>query len=271
MIEKFLTNNTEVIQFSSKQENASEQYQKEFTSLPMIYRHWILRNQKYYYYKYDNNSISYGFLNELIGEELSRYFHLPTVHYEIAYDTDAQQFAILSENFRKHGKEYVNIFRFPALKHLDTYCVFEEMASFTQDKEQRLQFLKDLKRMMVLDFYMGQEDRNEENFYFEKTGDNYQLANLFDYELSFETVKYYGNSFFLCDFDNQKLCHELYQDEWFRTLFQTAYDINMEQLLQTIEHKYQLKIPRKVKKRYLNYHSEKQKVMQKKNLVTKKR
>ena len=65
--------------------------------------------------------------------------------------------------------------------------------------------------MIVLDFYMGQEDRNEENFYFEKTGNNYQLANLFDYEISFETLKYYGNSFFLRDFDNQELCYELYR------------------------------------------------------------
>ena len=88
------------------------------------------------------------------------------------------------------------------------------MSHFTHDKKQQLQFLKSLKSMIVLDFYMGQEDRNEENFYFEKTGNNYQLANLFDYEISFETLKYYGNSFFLRDFDNQELCYELYQDEW---------------------------------------------------------
>ena len=273
MVEKFLTNHTDVVYFSSREENVSEQYQKEFdlAFMPPFYQHWIYRNQKYYYYKYDNNSIAYGFLNELIGEELCYYFYLPTVHYQIAYDRDVHQYAVLSENFRKRGKEYVNIFRFPELKYLDTYRVFEEMASFTHDKNQRLQFLKNLKSMMVLDFYMGQEDRNEENFYFEKTGNNYQLANLFDYEISFETLDYCGNSFFLCDFDNQRLCHELCQDEWFRTLFQLAYDIDMEQLLRMIEHKYQLKIPRKVKKRYLNYHSEKQKVMQEMNLVMKKR
>ena len=145
------------------------------------------------------------------------------------------------------------------------------MSHFTHDKKQQLQFLKSLKSMIVLDFYMGQEDRNEENFYFEKTGNNYQLANLFDYEISFETLKYYGNSFFLRDFDNQELCYELYQDEWFRMLFQKAYYLDMEQLLQKIENKYQLKIPRSVKKRYLKYHSEKQQMMRQMNLVMKKR
>ena len=273
MVEKFLTNHTDVIYFSSQKENASEQYQKEFELqfMPPFHQHWIYRDQKYYYYKYDNNSIPYGFFNELIGEELSQYFYLPTVHYKIAYDQDEQRYAILSENFSKHDKEYVNIFQFPDLYYLDTYRVFEEMSHFTNNRIQQLQFLKNLKSMIVLDFYMVQEDRNEENFYFEKTGNNYQLANLFDYEISFETLKYYGNSFFLCDFDNQALCYELYQDEWFRSLFQKAYDIDMKQLLHKIEDKYQLKIPRSVRKRYLSYHSEKQNMMQKMNLVMKKR
>lgn len=273
MIEKFLTNRTDVIRFSSNSENVTEQYQKEFhlKYIPPFHRNWIYRNHNYYYYKYEANSIIYGFLNELLGEELCYYFYLPTVHYQIAYDLDEKQYAVLSENFRKHGKEYVNIFQFPNLRYLDTYRVFEEMSHFTHDKKQQLQFLKSLKSMIVLDFYMGQEDRNEENFYFEKTGNNYQLANLFDYEISFETLKYYGNSFFLRDFDNQELCYELYQDEWFRMLFQKAYYLDMEQLLQKIENKYQLKIPRSVKKRYLKYHSEKQQMMRQMNLVMKKR
>ena len=45
----------------------------------------------------------------------------------------------------------------------------------------------------------------------------------------------------------------------------------MEQLLQKIENKCQLKIPRSVKKRYLKYHSEKQEMMRQMNLVMKKR
>lgn len=53
--------------------------------------------------------------------------------------------------------------------------------------------------------------------------------------------------------------------------YQKAYDIDMKQLLHKIEDKYQLKIPRSVRKRYLNYHSEKQNMMQKMNLVMKKR
>ena len=46
MIEKFLTNNTEVIQFSSKQENASEQYQKEFIFHVLVTCFFCKSNEK---------------------------------------------------------------------------------------------------------------------------------------------------------------------------------------------------------------------------------
>lgn len=268
MFEKMLTQDTKIYQFSSYHENAKEQYQKDFNikNISHFYNHWIKTNEKYYYYKYQSATFQLNLLNELNGEALCDYMKLNTVHYMIGYDIDMECPTLLSETFRKKGKEYVTIMELPYLKYIDTYDIFDELAQLN-DKKIQVQFLEQLKKMIVLDFYMGQTDRHEDNYLFEKNDDGYLLAPLFDFESSFHHFNTYGNNFFACDLWNREQQKMIYQDKTFQKLFEQVYHINMKKILNQIEMKNHLKIPKEIKDIYIDYQQEMQKKMKQKKLI----
>lgn len=220
-----------------------------------IWNNWVKIDNEYFYYKGIN--YIYTFLEELLGEQISKYFDLNTVHYEIAKRTFKNSklicYGLLSKNFRLKNKRYLE----GSDLHLSKYSNFDLFYHLEEYNENGVYdlLISDLKKMLIRDFYTNQKDRmTDNNFFFQVDNGKIRLSPLHDYEYSFEEVSSkYTNLFASFDLHDTKVIDFFQKDKEFYFLIQKILLLDMKKILENIEQIYQLEISTYHKNHYIHY------------------
>ena len=218
-----------------------------------LWNQWTKIDNTYYYFKQIN--YIYTFLEELIGEQISKYFDLNTVHYEIGAKKENKtiKYGLLSKNFRLQQKTYFESIDL----HLNRYHgfeLFDHLEEYNEEGQYNL-LISDLKKMIIRDFYTHQIDRlNDNNFFFQIDDGKLRLSPLHDYESSFEEFALeYTNLFSSFDLQNPKIVEYFHQDKEFNNLFKKIFLLDMKKILENIEKNYQIEISKNHQNYFLDY------------------
>ncbi len=201
---------------------------------------WIKINNQWFFRKKIDDSLN--FFNELLGQEISVYFHLETATYQIAkeYKNNYFEYCLLSKNFCDYNYDYIN---FEDL-HIETnnksleerLNIIKKLCQKNNDTNYLL--LQDIIKMSIRDLYSNMMDRHKFNFFFKKNKGMLRLAPLFDYECSFITppVKY-QNPLIKIDISDKKTNEIIKCNDTFQESIDRLMDINIEKLLQITQEK----------------------------------
>lgn len=224
---------------------------------------WVKLDNIWYYYK--ERVDEYYILNELIGTYLADYFSINTVNYKIAKNND--NYGLLSKNFRECKTKYYTSYDWDLFNNNNSTNILYTLRSFCLDEQNYHNLLNDIFKMMAIDSYMGQMDRNANNFFFSVKDGNTRLAPLFDYERSFnfnfEDSWQYLNYILTLKYPSSDL-YGLFNDfPEFYSCFSSILNIDMENILNSIENDYDLKIDDGYKVHYLLSDLHKKKLVKK--------
>ncbi len=219
---------------------------------------WHKYNDKYYYFKpryYESH-----FFNELIGQFITNYFGLESVHYTIAKIKDQNIYGIASENFCQAGFNY-NTLLYTILHNKHFKCfktdlnVVHFISEINPDPESKLLFLNDLKKIIIRNFYSTQRDANAHNVMLKTAHNITRLAPLYDYEISYnnEMPQQYQSDFCYFDITNPEVQKILKDDELFQQLLNKILEADMDSFISMVEETYHLNIPYSIKENYRNY------------------
>lgn len=215
---------------------------------------WLLIDPIYYKMIYEiagkkwifkSKGLEYA-LNELIGETISKYFNLSTVHPQIAflngYSDDS--LGVLIKVFFQDNSTYFYIDNFSDvsfcrnnldnLNYLRTYYneTLDDDINLSADNNEELK--KSLKRMIIRDYFANQQDRSIENFMFQENNGYVSLAPLYDHEFSFGDYPY-GSSFFNLTLYDAKVRRIIKNDDYFKQLIAKGMAINISKFISQVE------------------------------------
>lgn len=228
---------------SSDYENifCNKKYEKEF----------IKFNGKIYHEKN-----TFFFINELIGEEVSKYFNLQTVDSIVSIRSSSttgilgcDEILLLTELFTNKSQNYhdVNMFneakfyKGVGLDNIDfLYCYSPKNTTevINISPKYYLKLQEDMKKLCVRDFITSQGDRHNLNFFFGYDKDKVILMPIFDYSLSFglgcyET--YFG--YFDFDLELDKVIEYAKKDDFIQMLLKKAINMDMNLIIDKLKNK----------------------------------
>lgn len=241
---------------------------------------WIKIENEWYYYKSNHD---FYLANELLGEVISQYFGLDTVHYQIIrlLGDNWETYKIMSKNICDPNAIFKKPSDFRNFRYYYRLEVLDNLHSLCKSESEHQLLLSDIKKLFIRDFYVSQDDRNEYNFMFRIDEDGIRLAPLFDYEYSFNpttpkkyfnpcgvtTLKKYCNSMGSIDMDDEKTICRLRDDEEFQRLLYLIMGAKMKLLIQYVEDNHRIIIPSDYKEIYLNHDKEMKKIIRESNVL----
>lgn len=147
------------------------------------YNHWTLIKNDWYYFKELKNPNQ--LFNELLGEKITTYFGLKSIHYEIASlqdpNSNETKYGLLSKNFREPQKRY---YLARDLGIQQPYTI-KELNDVKRYRPQLKLLIDQAKLLTIIDFYRGECDRFKYNLLIEKEQQFYELSKIHDYGCSF--------------------------------------------------------------------------------------
>lgn len=290
MSEKFFTSETEVFQVKTdsliefnetdveKFNSITQSISKE-TGVPrgLIYtapylffiNRWHKIDGEWFYLKCDNND--FYFINELMGEVISEYFDLDTVHYKIAQlnvDGENKGYGVLAKNFCDVNNTYMTAwdYHFEPSKDLS---ILEKIKNICLFEEEYLLLLNDMKKMFIRDFYTAQRDRAVNNLLFKINNDGVRLAPLYNYEYSFEALDKhkYSNPIGELNISNSTTKERLLEDHKFQELLYMLMKANMKSFIDKVEERHKILVPEDIKDIYIKHDTEVKGLVLKNNIV----
>ena len=231
--------------------------------------HWYKINGDWYFYKSDGDD--FHFINELLGEIISEYFNLSTVHYNIAklcVKGQKEEYGLLSKNFCEKKFLYKTVWDYGFEPKRDL-SILEGIRTICNSEKEYLLLLRDMKKFFIRDFYVSQLDRTGNNFIFKETTNSIRLAPLYDYENSFEscTPERYRNQIGEINLLNDETLYILKKDPLFQELLQLIIQINMQSLVQMTEDRHKIIIPDKLKECYIKHDDDIKNLIKQKHLI----
>lgn len=231
---------------------------------------WHKIDGKWYFYKSDG--CDFHFINELLGEVISEYFGLDTVHYQVAKRIvgGKEEYGLVSENFCStdylytrtwdHNLESGNIHR------------LDKLIEICKSPEEFKLLLSDMKRFVIRDFYTSQLDRSGNNFLFKEKKDGSEgkrLAPLFDYENSFDSIssEIYCNQILRINMKDPELPKFFKKDSEYQENLSRIIDADMDELMKTVEERHKILIPSDMKEYYRKRDKEKKDIIKTNRLV----
>ena len=260
MIEDLLTSDTKVFEFIKNQELDSKERELKAlkisreTSDPLevvkgFEDRWYYKNGKWFFVK--TKDYDFHFVNELLGEVISIYFGLDTVNYQIAKVNSSYGLASMAFGERNSTYKLVSDYKvFPiySLKDLDN------INSICTTKLEYLKLLRNIKKILIRDFYTSQADRFGKNILLKENTNGISLAPLFDYEKSFYKPSVITfNHLAKLDITNREDRKILKNDLDFQEQLVRLYTISIFDLLKEVEDRHGIKINSYLKEKYLNH------------------
>ena len=199
---------------------------------------WFERNGEIYYFKVPKYD-SY-FLNELIGEEISNYFEVPTVHYQLAKMIleDEVIYGLISPYSRSSEKKYMKLYDWAIKEGWNSKKYSDNFIEFLNQQFPTEPITIQIKRLFAREFYAQELDRNEDELVVE-IKDNISLAPLVDYEyeldarVNVQSVLLPGIARINPGLRNGKSI--ILQDPELKRSFLSIQNINMKQILNSIK------------------------------------
>ena len=140
------------------------------------YDNWYYYNFCYYYYKKRTTILS--LLNELLGEELSLYFHLPTVRYKVASE-NGNISGLVSKDIKNKKLEYHYATELPP----EQFVHIDNMLTFNSPGDPLLK--EQLTAYMFRGLYSALRDRYNNAIYATDADHPFILPPSLDYESAF--------------------------------------------------------------------------------------
>ena len=211
------------------------------------YNNWYKKNDKQYYFKEIDSLVV--LLNELLGEDLSIWMELPTVHYDIVTDREDRIIGLLSENVKRKNKIYIDS------RNLDKSSVERIRNIFTGDEiEYDTKFKRDLTYYVIRNFYSVLQDRysNSEVIW---NGDSFEIPPLMDYASSYNDhlVGVYYDPLITFTFTQKEISYLRENNEFFLEALTRVFEYSYKDALLRLEKKYDIVIPVVVKQYYMQF------------------
>lgn len=230
---------------------------------------WYIYNGEFYYYKKLYHAMRV--INELLGEILSDYMGLPSVHYSLALDYN-NIVGLLSKNFRIKGRKYAQASQIKP-KYLQDFSEALESREITNLR-------KIIDKTLIRDFYSCLSDCLNNTLVSASLLKQYRLAESYDYEMSFidsredkehilwgsdiehEYDTYYNPLFIEGIINGKKeykkitydtLKSMLEYDEFLRSQLEKIMDFNMSESLEAIENTHGILIDDELKNYYKRF------------------
>lgn len=233
--------------------------------------HWHKIDGKWYFYKSDG--YDFHFINELLGEVISEYFGLDTVHYKVALlkvAGEEPKYGLISENFCSPDYVYTRSWDY----NLNIGDIFglDKLMGICNNTEEFKNLLSDMKRFIIRDFYTSQLDRSGNNFLFKQKKDESEgkrLAPLYDYENSFESInpEIYRNQILYLNMKNPELPKFFKKDFEYQENLCKIRDANMDEFMKIVEERHNILIPNDMKEYYRKKDEEKKDIIKTNRLV----
>ena len=227
---------------------------------------WYKIDDNWYYYKKTGDE---GLINELLGEIISEYFGLDTIHYEIASlinENGTYSTGVLSKNFCKKDRVYKTIEDYERTKKIkfsstdDLSIAISKIKKICHSNENSTILEEQIKRLFIRDFYTTEIDRGTTNLLFSENSTNISLAPLYDYEESFtpdeDLMKKYINCIGMIDINDIGSNNFLKNDRTCQELLNMLMNINIDTLLTKVEENHNIQIL-EGPKRFYQSHSNK--------------
>lgn len=204
--------------------------------------HWHKIDEEWYFYK--SSGYDFYFINELLGEIISEYFGLETVHYKVAklcVNGKNDEYGVISKNFCDNKCVYKTVWDYKFLPRGDLH-ILEDIRNICNLEDEYLLLLDDLKKFFIRDFYASQGDRTGNNFLFKNTINGIRLAPLYDYEKSFESLKshIYSNQIALLNIKNKGTQRLLKNDIRFQELLHKVMQADISSFINELEEKHKI-------------------------------
>ncbi len=220
---------------------------------------WYFIDGKWNFYK-DFYSLMHNpeeirFLNELIGELLANYLQIDSVHYKIAERNGS--IGLLSENFIKDSQQYFFMDDLRLLSNFNNDSNLTKIYKHCKDDKNYRELVSEIMKLVAIDLYMNQQDRNITNIQFTKIDGNLHLTPLYDFE---EAVMSPYDEEYSSAFMGFNIM-ELYKYPELQKFIGDLYKINIGHILEQIEDEKKILIPKDVKQTYTNFVSERRKAL----------
>lgn len=231
---------------------------------------WHKIDGKWYFYKSDG--YDFHFVNELLGEVISEYFGLDTVHYQVAKRIvgGKEEYGLVSENFCSTDYLYTRTWDY----NLESGNIhrLDELIEICKSPEEFKLLLSDMKKFVIRDFYTSQLDRSGNNFLFKEKKDKSEgkrLAPLYDYENSFESIspEIYSNQILRVNMKDTELPKFFKKDPEYQENLSRIRDANMDELMKIVEERHNILIPSDMKDYYRESDKEKKDIIRSNRLV----
>lgn len=266
-IDNLILPETTITKFSSKLTSPYKlsrtlRIRKEIVTL---WNNWYEIDGSWYYFKAFNNypDPTSNFINELIGEYLSLYLDIPSVHYKIGKADD--KYGLLSLYFRDKKNRYIDPRNIGLYANYNDLSNLENIISCCKNENNFKEVVNELSKMIAIDLYMGQTDRTSNNFVFQKNKDGLHLAPLYDFENSFLTPRstYEPISYNAACLFTIKLKHkeEIKKHPELEEYLNRLLYLDIEKVLSDIQESLKIDIPKERVNAYKNYVEKRKKLL----------
>lgn len=241
------TEKTYVMDYGKRRLYSQEYLQKainidQFTV--QSYPHWIYEEGNWIFIETPTKEV--GYLTNQLGVEISKYFKIPTVTYNLVkvqfassnsfpftnipiWQEREPRYGLASINFRKHRSTNIKyIYSNAFLENSELYPRNFTLKKFFPTCE-RISHTDELfKRIIARDLITQEKDRNL-NILFTTDG---AIAPLYDYEDEYQDVTtIYDNGIIRMDFRNQEIIDNIRSDDVLQSCLEKAMELDIEKAL----------------------------------------
>lgn len=232
---------------------------------------WHKIDGKWYFFKSDG--YDFHFINELLGEVISEYFGLDTVHYSVGkliVGNQEPRIGVVSENFCSPEYKYTRTFDYNLVAGDIRYL--EELRSICASDEEFKLLFADFKKFMIRDFYTSQGDRSGNNFLFKEKKDGSEgkrLAELYDYENGYELYprNFLKNQLVYQSMEKDFLPKYFKKDVEYQESLEKLRDADMDSFLNTVVERHGIVIPQDLRDYYNEVDKKKKEIVKTNRLV----
>lgn len=207
---------------------------------------FVKRNNMIYHVR--KNSLI-EIIDEILGELISDYFELKAVRSEL-YKDDGTYF-LLTELFTNVTKKYSYIDKlFPEnivygnlceLENISIYKDLEYDKCYDIDKNCLKKLLVDLKKLVVVDYITGQNDRHSENFMFCYNKEFIKLMPVYDFGSLFNVFSN-CNTLLGFNLDLENIVEFIRNDDTFQELLEKVMNFKIKDIFRRLENEYPIKL-----------------------------
>ena len=240
-------------------------------------KNWYKINDIWYYYK---NVSGKTFINELIGEIVSEYFDIDTIHYQIAQLIDSEgnsKIGLISENFCDLNTNYRTLDYYEKLhkfffwKYDSLPETFNKLKTICLNSSNYLQLASSIKKLYIRDFSTSETDRSKNNILFKDDGNSVMLGTLYDYEETFtddiSIIPVYISDIGKMDVRNPYTQLLLREDPESQKLLELLMTMDINQIMSQTEQRHNIVIPEYAKQEYIKHNNRVKKIVMENNLL----